>query len=110
MNSEGRFAGLTHDGDHGYKSEEQRKFVEQAMEKRRELLKQSRMGHLVNFQEVMKAQTVSLDVSHSRFFSNSSTSGLSPKAPKCVSAWLAVFGEEQRRLDQAGTRLAWYFF
>ena len=69
LNSQSRFAGLTHDGDHDHEDEEERNIVKQAMAKRRELLKQSRAGHLANFQDVMKAQTVSSCVSLKSLFS-----------------------------------------
>lgn len=59
LNRQGRVAGLTHDGDHDpYETEEDRQFREEAMQKYRNLKEKSKAGHLVNFQEIMKSQTV----------------------------------------------------
>jgi nitrate reductase (NAD(P)H) len=54
-----RYAGFTHDGDHLWRTEEERKFTDEAMRKYRELREKAQKGELVNFQEVMKDQTVS---------------------------------------------------
>ena len=56
-NRQDRFAGFTHDGDHGYEKEEDREFTEDAMRKYRELRDEAKKGKLVNFQELMKDQT-----------------------------------------------------
>ena len=62
LNRSGRVAGLTHDGDYEddsmVDSEEERRFVGEAEHKRGELLKREKQGDLVNFVDVMKAQTV----------------------------------------------------
>lgn len=62
-NRHDRLAGLTHDGDHGYEDEEERQFVEAAVKKHRDLLRREKRGDMVNFQDVMKAETVSVLVS-----------------------------------------------
>ncbi|KIW68544.1 hypothetical protein PV04_04483 [Phialophora macrospora] len=57
-NRHGRFAGLTHEGDHDpYKDQDDRKFVEEAMQKHRDLRKRAEKGDLLNFQDVARGQT-----------------------------------------------------
>lgn len=59
LNRQGRLAGLTHDGDYDpYENEEDRQFREDAMQKYRKLKDKAKAGDLVNFQDVMKNQTV----------------------------------------------------
>lgn len=59
LNRQGRLAGLTHDGDHDpYEKEEDKKFREDAMQKYRQLQQRSKAGDLLNFQDIMKNQTV----------------------------------------------------
>lgn len=59
LNRQGRFAGLTHDGDYDpYETAEDREFRNEAQRKYRDLREKSKKGQLVNFQDVMKAQTV----------------------------------------------------
>lgn len=58
-NKHDRYAGLTHEGDHEWRTEEERKFTDEAMRKYRELRGKAQKGELVNFQSVMKHQTVS---------------------------------------------------
>lgn len=57
-NRYGRFAGLTHDGDHGWEDEDEGQFVDQAMKKHRDLLDRSDRHELINFQDVMNSETV----------------------------------------------------
>lgn len=60
LNRQGRLAGLTHDGDYDpYETEEDREFRREALRKHRDLREKSQQGQLVNFQDVMKGQTVS---------------------------------------------------
>lgn len=60
-NAQNRYAGFTHDGDHGpYEREEDRKFGEEAMRKHRELLKREDRGELINFRDVFKGETVNM--------------------------------------------------
>lgn len=58
LNSTGRRAGLTHDGDHAIQDEEERRFVEDAMRRHRELRAKSKAGELITFEDVMRGQTV----------------------------------------------------
>lgn len=63
-NRDGRYAGLTHDGDHDpYVREEDRKFAEEAMRKHRELRQRSEKGGLVNFQDIIKSESVGVPLS-----------------------------------------------
>lgn len=57
-NKHGRAPGLTHDGDYDlYETEEERAFTENAQRKYRELKDKAKHGELVDFRDVMKAQT-----------------------------------------------------
>ncbi|KEF55898.1 uncharacterized protein A1O9_07478 [Exophiala aquamarina CBS 119918] len=56
-NKDDRVAGFTHDGEHMWTTEEEHKFVDEAMRKYRELREKAQKGELVNFQEVMEHQT-----------------------------------------------------
>lgn len=63
LNRQGRFAGLTHDGDFDpYETEEDRKFRDEAIRKHRELRERSKEGELLDFQDIMKNQTVSMSL------------------------------------------------
>jgi nitrate reductase (NAD(P)H) len=55
VNRSGRVAGFTHDGDH---DEDDHEFVEKAQRKYRDLRAREGRGDLVNFEDVMKDQTV----------------------------------------------------
>lgn len=57
INRQNRVAGITHDGDQHYEDEEEQEFVKNAMKKYRELKRESKEGKLLNFQDVMNAQT-----------------------------------------------------
>lgn len=58
-NSDHRIAGITSDSDpHDVQNEEHEEFVEDAMSRHRELREREKRGELVNFQDVMEAQTV----------------------------------------------------
>ena len=59
INTTGRRAGLTHEGDHEPADEDERAFIQEATRKYRELRARAKKGDLVNFVDVMKAQTVS---------------------------------------------------
>lgn len=59
VNASGRRAGLTHDGDIETRDENERQFLEDAMRRYREAREHAKEGDLVNFDEVMHAQTVS---------------------------------------------------
>lgn len=59
VNAAGRRPGFTHGGDHGYETAEEKQFVEEAMRKYRDIRTRMKKGELVNFQDVMRAQTVS---------------------------------------------------
>ena len=59
VNAAGRRAGLTHDGDFEVNNEDEKRFVEEAMRKYRETRERTKEGDLVNFDQVMQAQTVS---------------------------------------------------
>lgn len=64
VNRVGRRAGLTHDGDQHYgeteAEEDERRFVADARRKYRELRTRREEGGLVDFADVMRAQTVSI--------------------------------------------------
>ena len=57
-NRQERIAGFTHNVDHDDEDQEERRFAEQAISKYRQLSKESNQGKLLNFQEIMGAQTV----------------------------------------------------
>jgi len=59
-NNQDRFAGFTHDGDHA-EDDEDRRVAEEAMEKYRKLRKEHNAGDLLNFRDIMRAQTVFAD-------------------------------------------------
>jgi nitrate reductase (NAD(P)H) len=59
VNRSGRLAGFTHDGDHAEDDDQdERKFEEEAQRKYRDLRTKEGRGDLVNFEDVMKDQTV----------------------------------------------------
>lgn len=58
INAAGRRAGLTHDGDHELEDQDERARVEAATKKYRDLRARAMKGDLINFVDVMKAQTV----------------------------------------------------
>lgn len=60
INAAGRRAGLTHDGDHEPEDQDERAVLETATKKYRDLRARSKKGDLINFVDVMKAQTVGL--------------------------------------------------
>ena len=59
VNRSGRVAGLTHDGDHAEEGADDSAFVAQAESKYRELETRRDRGGLINFNDVLNAQTVS---------------------------------------------------
>lgn len=59
VNGAGRRAGWTHDGDDHDDADE---FVADAMRKQRDLRARAKKGDLVNFVDVMRAQTVSVSM------------------------------------------------
>lgn len=59
LNRQGRFAGVTHNGDYDpYETEEDRSFRDEAIRKQRELREKAKKGKLLNFRDIMKNQTV----------------------------------------------------
>ncbi|KAM0811418.1 hypothetical protein AB5N19_11774 [Seiridium cardinale] len=58
-NDQSRFAGLTHDGDEHWGSDEEKRFAEDAMERYRKLRQRYNRSELLNFQDIMEAQTAS---------------------------------------------------
>ena len=56
-NNTDRVAGFTHDGDHE-EEDEDHKFTETAVRKYREMRKRAGEGKLLNFQDVMRGQSV----------------------------------------------------
>ena len=53
-------AGFTHEGDHLQEEEQDEEFTEEAHKKWEDMRKRAQKGELINFQDVMHGQSVSV--------------------------------------------------
>ena len=100
-NKADRVAGFTHDGDHEAEEDEDHKFTENAVRKYGELRMRAGQGKLLNFQDVMRGQSVGherLELSSEIFTMH--VLGFSPRKATKLPPGMAFHGSQSRRLDQ----------
>jgi nitrate reductase (NAD(P)H) len=64
-NRQNRYAGITHHGDHPYApfwTREDRRYAEEVLRKQRESKERAEKGDLLNFQQIARVQTVSMNL------------------------------------------------
>ena len=100
-NNADRVAGFTHDRDHQEEEDEDHKFTENAVHKYREMRERAGEGKLLDFQNVMRGQSVGHEhLELSCEILTMHVLGFPPTSTTKLPTRMAFHGSQLRRLDQ----------